>query len=217
MSAEGPHAGQPVLAAGKPLGQSHAVMVMVHGRNAAPQNILDIVPVLARPDFTYLAPAAAGNTWYPYSFMAERERNEPWLSSALSVLEALVGGLLDQGIRDEHIMLLGFSQGACLTGEFTVRNPRRYGGVVLYSGGLIGPPGTAWEIPGQFGGAPVLLGCSDIDPHIPKTRVEESTAVFERMGAHVTERIYPGMGHTVNADEIRLTQAIMDQVLAAAP
>jgi predicted esterase len=217
MSAVGPHAGQSVLSAGKPLGRSHAVMVMVHGRNAAPQNILDMVPVFDRPDFTYLAPAAAGNTWYPYSFMTERERNEPWLSSALSVLQDLVGSLIAQGIRREHVILLGFSQGACLTGEFAVRNAARYGGVVLYSGGLIGPAGTAWDHAGTFDGTPVLLGCSDIDPHIPKARVVESATVFERMGAEVTQRIYPGMGHTVNVDEVRLTQDLMDQVLAARP
>jgi predicted esterase len=217
MTGTSPHAGQPVLSAGVPLGESHAVMIMVHGRNASPRNILDIVPVLDRPAFTYLAPAAAGNTWYPFSFMAERERNEPWLTSALRVLEDLVNEVISKGIKKEHVMLLGFSQGACLTGEFSVRNAGGFGGIVLYSGGLIGPPGTTWEYPSSFEGAPVFLGCSDVDPHVPETRVQESAAVFERMGATVTKRIYPGMAHTINPDEIRFTQSLMDSVLADQP
>jgi predicted esterase len=190
---------------------------MVHGRNAAPRNILDLCPVLDRPGFTYLAPAAAANTWYPFSFMAETERNEPGISSGLRVLNDLLEDVLSRGIRAEHVMLLGFSQGACLAGEFAVRHARCFGGVVMYSGGLIGPPGTAWSYPGDFGATPVLLGCSDVDSHVPLERVEESAAVFERMGAEVTKRIYPGMGHTVNGDEIRLTQRLMDAILAAAP
>jgi predicted esterase len=211
------HAGQPVLAAGRPLGESHAVMVMIHGRNAGPRNILDLVPALGRPEFTYLAPAAANGTWYPYSFLADRESNEPWLSSALERLDTLVGEVLERGIRSEHVVLLGFSQGACLTSEFAVRNARRYGGIVAYSGGLIGPPGTTWETPGAFEGTPAFLGCSDVDPHIPEPRVHESAAVFERMGADVTVRIYPGMGHLVNEDELEFTRGLMDAILADRP
>ena len=205
------------MQAGTRLGESHAVMIMVHGRNGAPRNILDLCPTLDRPGFTYLAPAAAGNTWYPFSFMAETERNEPGITSGLQVLDGLVLDVLSRGIRPEHVMLLGFSQGACLAGEYAVRHARRFGAVVLYSGGLIGPPGTTWNYPGSFAGTPVLLGCSDVDAHVPKERVHDSAAVFERMGAAVTSRIYPGMGHTVNAEEIRLTQALMDAILAAAP
>jgi phospholipase/carboxylesterase len=212
-----PHAGQPVVQAGTPLGESHCAMVMVHGRNAGPRNILDLGPVLDRPGFTYLAPAAAGSTWYPYSFMADPESNEPWLSSALAVLRELVEEVVSRGVRREHLILLGFSQGACLAGEFAVRHPDRYGGVVLYSGGLIGPPETTWNHPGSFAGTPVFLGCSDVDAHVPKTRVDESAAVFEEMGATVTKRIYPGMGHLVNEDEIAFTQGLMDAVLADAP
>ena len=212
-----PHEGRPVEAAGEPLGESHAVMIMVHGRNAAPRNILDICQVLDRPGFTYLAPAAADNTWYHFSFMAERERNEPGITSGLNVLAGLVDDVVARGIRPDHIMLLGFSQGACLAGEFAVRHAQRFGGVVMYSGGLIGPPGTTWDYPGNFDGTPVLLGCSDVDSHVPKERVDESAAVFERMGAAVDKRIFPGMGHTVNVEEIRLTQRMMDAILAGAP
>lgn len=185
---------------------------MVHGRNGGPENILDLVPRLDRPDFTYLAPAAANRTWYPYSFMAERDKNEPGLSSALQMLANLVEEIVAKGTPRERIMLLGFSQGACLTSEFAARHAARYAGVIVYTGGLIGSPGTTWNYGGSFDGTPVFLGCSDIDGHVPKTRVDESAAVFTRMGAAVTERIYPGMGHLVNDDEIAFTQHLMDQI-----
>ncbi len=209
-----PHAGQPVATAGKALGESQAVMIMIHGRNASPRNVLDLVPVLQRPRFTYLAPAAAGNTWYPYSFMAESERNQPGINSGLSVINHLIEEALVHGVRKDHIALLGFSQGACLAAEFALRHADRFGGVIIFSGGLIGPPGTAWIHEGDFAGTPVFLGCSDIDSHVPQQRVDESAEVFAQMGAAVTKRIYPGMGHLVNEDEIAFAQAIMDQILS---
>lgn len=208
-----PHAGEPLAMAGTPLGQSATVVILVHGRNAAPPNILDLVPRFARPDVTYLAPAAAGRTWYPLSFMAEKEKNEPGLSSGLWVLEHLVGEVVARGIRRDHIVLLGFSQGACLTAEFAVEHADRYGGVILYSGGLVGPPGTTWTYPGSFAGTPVFLGCSDVDAHVPRSRVDESAAVFLGMGAAVTERIYPGMGHLVNDDEVAFTRSLVEHLL----
>ena len=188
-------------------------MIMVHGRNAGPQNILDLCPVLDRPDFSYLAPTASGRTWYPYSFLAEKPKNDPGHSSGLEVLRGLVEDVVSRGVSHEHVLLLGFSQGACLASEFAVRNVTRYGGVIAYSGGLIGPPGTVWDYPGSFEGTPVLLGCSDVDAHVPQARVEETAVTFDHMGADVTKRIYPGMGHTVNDEEIRLTQRMMDAVL----
>ena len=207
------HGTQPLVTAGVPLGESRAVMIMVHGRNAAPRNILDLVPRLDRQGFTYLAPAAAGHTWYPYSFMADTAKNEPGLSSGLAVLERLVADLVARGIRKDHIVLLGFSQGACLTAEFAVRHADRFGGIILYCGGLIGPPGTTWHESTSFDGTPIFLGCGDTDAHVPKDRVDKSAAVFTRMGAAVTKRIYPGMGHLVNDDEIAFGQAIMGGVL----
>jgi predicted esterase len=185
---------------------------MLHGRGAGAENILELVPLLDRPQFTYLAPAAAGNTWYPYSFMSAIERNEPYLSSALGRIDALVNEVVERGVPKARVVLLGFSQGACLAGEFACRHAGRYGAVVMWSGGLIGPPGTTWNNPGGFDGTPVFLGCSDRDPHIPKERVDESAAVLTRMGADVTERIYPGMGHTVNDDEIAFVQTLLDGV-----
>ena len=208
-----PHAGQPVVHAGAPLDGADAVMVMVHGRNAAPKNILDLAPRIGRPRFACVAPAAAGGTWYPFSFMAPREQNEPGLSSGLGVLESIVRDLLQRGFPSARIVLLGFSQGACLASEFAARHPRRYGGVLALSGGLIGPPGVTWDdLAGSFDGTPVFLGCSDVDAHIPRERVIESEAVFRRLGARVTRRFYPGMGHLVNDDEIDAVRAVLDEV-----
>jgi predicted esterase len=187
-------------------------MIMIHGRNAGPRNILDLVGALRHPEFTYLAPAAAGGTWYPFSFLAETARNEPGLSSGLRVIDRLVQEIDSKGIPRRRIILLGFSQGACLSSEYAVRHAGRLGGLVAYSGGLIGPPGTVWDQPGTLDGTPVFLGCSDVDTHVPKARVDDSAAVFTRMGAEVTERIYPGMGHQVNEDELEFARGLMDAV-----
>lgn len=211
MSAD-PHAGQPLVEAGVPLGKAPAAVIMVHGRGASPSNMLDLVPWLRHPALTYLAPAAASHTWYPNSFMSPIASNEPNLSSALGVIASLVARVEAAGIPQSRIVLLGFSQGACLSGEFAVRHASRLGGVVMLSGGLIGPPGTRWELEGQFDGTPVFLGCSDVDAHIPKERVLESAEVFTRMGAEVTTRIYPGMGHLVNDDEADFVRRLLDGV-----
>ena len=208
-----PHAGQPITVAGQPLGESRAAVIMVHGRNASPSNILELAAVLNRPAFTYLAPAAADHTWYPYSFLENTAMNEPGLSSGLYVLGQIVADIEARGIGKDHIVLLGFSQGACLSAEFAVRHAGQYGGVIVFSGGVIGPPGTEWNYPGSFDGTPVFLGCSDVDAHIPAQRVEESALVFERMGATVTKRLYPGMGHLINDDEIAFARDVMDRVL----
>lgn len=205
----------PVLATGRPLGAAEAAVVMVHGRGASAESILELAGEFARPDLAYLAPQAAGSSWYPYSFLAPLERNEPGLSAGLELLGDLVAHLAAHGIPAERTVLLGFSQGACLTLEFAARQARRYGGVIALSGGLIGPPGTPRDYPGSLGGTPVFLGCSDRDPHVPRERVAESAAVFTRLGAAVTERIYPGLGHTVNADELEHARAILAGLPAA--
>jgi predicted esterase len=187
-------------------------MVMVHGRGATAESILTLAREFARPEFCYLAPQAAGNTWYPFSFLEPIERNEPGLSSALGVIAQLLLKLDAAGVPPEHTMLLGFSQGACLAVEFAARNARRYGGVVGLSGGLIGPDGTSRDYPGDFLGTPIFLGCSDIDAHIPLARVRETTRVLRGLGGNVTERIYPGMGHTVNGDEIDFVRQMMSEI-----
>jgi predicted esterase len=209
MTVRGPHRGQPVLTAGKPLDQAKAAMVMMHGRGATAESILSLADELARPDFAYLAPQAAGNTWYPNRFLAPIASNEPYLSSALATVGEVLERLSEAGIRSEHTMLLGFSQGACLALEFTARHARRYGGVVGLSGGLIGPDGTPRDYPGSLAGTPVFLGCSDVDFHIPKERVLHSADVLRGLGGEVTTRLYPNMGHTVNQDELDAVRKMM--------
>jgi phospholipase/carboxylesterase/glyoxalase family protein len=206
---KGVHQGQPIKTAGKPLGQAQAAMIMVHGRGATAESILSLADELARPEFAYLAPQAAGNTWYPNSFLAPLDSNEPYLSSALAALAELLAQAVEAGIPPERTMLLGFSQGACLSLEFAARNARRYGGLVGLSGGLIGPDGTPRNYRGSLAGTPVFLGCSDVDFHIPKERVTHSAEVLRRLGGEVTDRLYPGMGHTVNADEIEFVKGMM--------
>jgi len=206
-----PHVGNPVAHAGAAIEHARGAIIMIHGRNAAPANILDLFRRLDRPTFAALAPAATGGTWYPNSFISPRETNEPGITAALQVIDSLVVDLLSRGYGSENIALLGFSQGACLTAEFTYRHPRRYGGVFVLSGALIGAPGTTWPDPlGSLDATPVFLGCSDVDSHIPAERVLESEAVFVRMGGAVTQRFYPGMGHLVNDDEIAAVRDVLD-------
>jgi predicted esterase len=165
------------------------------------------------PGFTYLAPQAAQNTWYPYRFTEPIDQNEPHLSSGLDTLASVLNYLKQAGLPSEKIMLLGFSQGACLSVEFVARNAQKYGGVAVLSGGLIGPEGTARNYAGSLADTPVFLGCSDVDFHIAKARVQETTRVLRRMNADVTERFYPGMGHTINEDEIDVVRGMMADLL----
>ena len=178
-------------------------MILLHGRGDSAAGILSLTGEFENlDDVAWLAPQAAGHRWYPYSFLVPLERNEPDLSSALRVIDGLVAGLERDAVPAERIVLMGFSQGACLTSEYAARHARRYGGIVVLSGGLIGPIGTPRDYPGAFDGTPALVGCSDVDPHIPLARVEETTAVYRRMGAIVDERIYPNLPHTITTDEI---------------
>lgn len=207
-----PHENVRVLHVGKPLGQARAAMVMAHGRGASAADILTVAAALRRPELAYVAPEAEGNAWYPYSFMAPTEQNQPWLDDALAVVDRVVGQALAADIAPERLLLLGFSQGACLTLEYAARRPRRYGGIAALSGGLIGPPGSSLDHSGSFEGTPVFLGCSDVDPHIPKDRVLESADSLRRQAAEVTVRLYPGMGHEVNEDELGEVRRLIDAV-----
>jgi phospholipase/carboxylesterase len=210
----GPHRGQPVLVAGEPIEQARAAMIMMHGRGASAEDILSVAASFRQPGFVYLAPQAAGYSWYPNSFLAPIASNEPWLSSALAVIASLLEQLAGHNIPVERTIILGFSQGACLSLEFVARNARRYGGIAGLSGGLIGPDGTPRDYPGSLEDRPVFLGCSDVDPHIPKARVLESAEVLRRLGGVVTARLYPGMGHTINLDEVRAVQDMMAALIA---
>jgi phospholipase/carboxylesterase len=214
---DGPHQGQPLLAAGVPLGRARAAMVLLHGRGASARDILLVAGELesAVPDgFAYLSPQASGSSWYPHSFLAPIESNEPDLSSALAVVETVLAQIQSAGVPLERTMVLGFSQGACLGLEYVARHAQRYGGVVGWSSGLIGPDGTPRDYPGTLAGTPVFLGCSDIDPHIPTARVDLTADVLRRLGGEVTERLYPNMGHMVNADEISFVCAMMAALLS---
>jgi predicted esterase len=184
-------------------------MIAVHGRGASAESILALAGAFNQPDWAYLAPQANGATWYPYSFLAPLEDNEPGLSSALGVLDDIVTHINEQGIPTERIMLMGFSQGACLAAEYAARHAQRFGGLAVFSGGLIGPDGTPRDYDGSLDGTPVFIGCSDVDAHIPLARVKETSAVLARMGAQVDERIYPGMGHTVTDEEIAAVREMM--------
>lgn len=208
----GPHQGQRVVATGAPLRQAKGAVVMVHGRGSSPESILTLVPALNRPELAYLAPQAAGGAWYPESFLAPISRNEPGITSGLQAIADVLAIVRAEGVPLERTVLLGFSQGACLSLEYAARNARRYGGVATLSGGLIGPDGTPRDYAGTMDGTPVFLGCSDVDFHIPRERVEESAEVMGRLGADVTMRLYPGMGHLVNEDEIAHVQAILDGI-----
>jgi predicted esterase len=209
MPPSNPHAGQKVLRRGPAPADARFAVLLVHGRGGSARDMLGLADELALADIAWIAPEAAGQTWYPYSFLSPIARNEPGISSALGVLKHLVDELGRTGIPPQRVGVLGFSQGACLTLEFAARNPQPYAAVVGLSGGLIGPPGTPRDYPGSLAGAPVFLGCSDIDPHIPVERVRESAEVFRRLGANVDERIYPGMGHTVNEDELEAVRRLL--------
>jgi predicted esterase len=209
-TAHDPHADQPVRSAGTPIAQADAAVLMVHGRGATAESILTVVPLLPTEGVAYLAPQAAGNTWYPFSFLAPIDQNEPGITSAMRALDRALASIEAAGIPRAHTMLLGFSQGACLASEYAARHATRYGGLAILSGGLIGPEGTPREYRGSLEGTPVFLGCSDIDDHIPAKRVQDSADVLGRLGGRVTMRLYPGMGHLVNEDEITTVRTMLN-------
>lgn len=199
-----------ILTVGKPLEEATKVMVMVHGRGGSARDILSLSNYITDKDFAFVAPEASQQTWYPYSFLQPLQQNEPYLSSALNVLEMLRARLQsDFNLKPSQIYWLGFSQGACLTLEFLARNPMRYGGIFGLSGGLIGPDSTPRDYAGNFDQTPVFLGCSDTDSHIPKARVLETEAVYQRMGADVTAKLYPNFAHTINEDELKIVNSLI--------
>jgi len=212
----GPHSLH-LLHAGRDLSDARVAMLLVHGRGGTARDILSLAGTLKQSAYAYVAPQATGNTWYPLSFLAPTQQNEPYLSSALRTLDAAMQNLQAHGIPPERVILAGFSQGACLTLEYAARQPKRYGALIGYSGGRIGPPGVTWPEHGSLDGTPVLLGCSDVDPHIPVSRVHETADSLARLGAVVDTRIYPGMGHTINEDELNATIAHMQRLAAGTP
>jgi predicted esterase len=191
------------------LSEARLAVILLHGRGGSADDMLALAEEFDVAGVAYVAPQAAGHTWYPYSFLAPIEQNEPGLSSAVRVLSQLIEDLTQEGVEAGRIGLVGFSQGACLALEFAARHAQRYAAVVGLSGGLIGPPGTPRNDTGSLQGSAVFLGCSDVDPHIPLVRVHESAEVLRRLGAVVDERIYPQMGHTVNRDELQAVRELL--------
>lgn len=208
-----PHENSPIYTAGEKLEEASAAMILIHGRGATAEDILSLSTHLNYPGVVYLAPQAEGFTWYPNRFIFPVEQNEPYLSAALAKVDGLVKQIEARGIPTEKIFIGGFSQGACLASEYVIRNPKEYGGLLAFSGGYIGQKGLTREPVGDLGGMPAFLGCSDIDPHIPLQRVQETTSLLKAMGAEVTERIYPNMDHTVNDDELELARKLIEQRL----
>ncbi|SHG21460.1 phospholipase/carboxylesterase [Kaistia soli DSM 19436] len=204
-----PHGGRPILAAGAAPEEARGAVVMLHGRGGSAEDILSLSAYFRHGDLAFLAPAAAGNVWYPQRFIEPRAVNAPYLGSALETVANLLDDLNAAGLADERIVILGFSQGACLALEAAARRPARYGGVVALSGGLIGVDAELWQGDERLAGTPVLLGCSERDGHIPLTRVEVSAERFAASGASVTKRIYPGSSHGVNDDEVGLIRTLL--------
>ncbi|MFP4228446.1 MAG: alpha/beta hydrolase [Salinivenus sp.] len=215
MSASTPHQNQPLLNAGVPLADASVAVILLHGRGASAQGMLSLADELALSNVAYLAPQAARRSWYPQSFLAPLEQNEPELTSALERISELLTHIQDAGLEMDQVILLGFSQGACLATEYAARRPQRYGGVVGLSGGLIGPEDAPLEYEGWLADTPVFLGCSDQDPYIPLERVQDTAEVLQSMGADVTTRIYEGMDHTTNEDELRHVQRLLGRYVEA--
>lgn len=205
-----------IARAGAPIARATGAVVLVHGRGATAEGMLSLANEFESETLAFLAPQAHGGSWYPNSFLAPLEANEPYLSRGLDALGNVIASVVADGIPAANIALLGFSQGGCLALEYAARNAQRFGGIIGLSAGLIGPPGVARNYQGSLNGTPVFVGCSDVDAHIPVGRVRETTAVMTALGAQTTERIYPGMGHTINADEIAIVRELLGNIGSAA-
>lgn len=205
----GPHQDQPLITAGAPLDAAEAALILVHGRGATAQSIVRMTDEFHQHGVAYFAPQAARNTWYPNAFTAPVESNEPGRSSGLQAIDDAVTEATEAGIPTDRVMILGFSQGACLASEYVARNPQRYGGLAVLSGALIGETIDPDDYEGDLEGTPVFLGCSDVDPHIPKKRVNESAEIFEQLNGNVTKRLYEGMSHGINQDEIEYVSGMV--------
>jgi predicted esterase len=200
------------LYSGPSVETASACLVLVHGRGAEAEGMLQLYDALDVPSLAAIAPQAAGNTWYPHSFLAPLDENQPYLDRSLAQLDAIVIDLLSRKIPGDKIAIVGFSQGACLSLEYAARFPRKFGALMGLTGGLIGPPGTPRNYSGSLDGTPVFLGTSDPDPHVPFARVKETSEVLSKMGAKVELRRYQGMGHTINDDELNACRALLQRI-----
>ena len=207
------HADQPVLSDGPPLERAKVAMILIHGRGGSAEDMMGVYQALGVEDVAAIAPQAAGCTWYPNSFMAPLQSNQPFFESALRRIESIIAGLIAQKIASERIVVLGFSQGACVAMETVARYPRRYAAVMGLSGGLIGPPGTPRNYPGSLGGTPIFLGGVDPDSHVPFERVKEAETVLKKMGGEMEVRRYPGLPHTINSDEMDACRKLLERAI----
>lgn len=205
----GPHAGQPVLRAGPPVGDGGSAVIAIHGRGGGASDIIGLAKAIDLPDVSWLAPEASSHTWYPYSFLTPVGQNQPFLDSAISVVGGLFQHLEDSGIPAGNVVLLGFSQGGCLASEFVARHPQRFGGLVVFSGGLIGERIEPGDYQAGLADTPVFGGCSDSDPHIPLERFEQTGRILAAQGAAVDFRVFPGMGHTINLEELEAARELI--------
>lgn len=200
------------IMSGRPLGEAPKVLVMLHGRGSTAENILAIAPQLQlKNEFAIIAPQAPDHTWYPYSFLTPIHQNQPYLDQSLARIHLIMEDIYEAGIAHTSVFLLGFSQGACMALEYAARHAQPYGGVVAFTGGLIGDRIYDEFYQGDFEGAPIFIGSSDVDPHVPLHRVEESTVLLRKKGAKVIEKIYPGMGHTISAEELATVNELIFQ------
>jgi phospholipase/carboxylesterase len=213
-SNEDPHGDQPVVTAGSPKGATEAVFVLLHGRGATAQGIVNLAEPLHRHGVTFVAPQAARSRWFPHSPFAPLERNEPHVSSALRAVDSVLEDVREWGVTLDQVVLFGFSQGACIVSEYAARHPRQYGGVAALSGGLLGPPETEWSYDGSLDGAPVFLGVGAEDDRVSADRVRETAAEFQELDADVTDRVYEGVGHEVTDEEFAAVNAMLDDVTA---
>lgn len=198
-----------IITGGKKIEEAKKALIMVHGRGATAENIMELAPNLNVKDYTWMAPQATNYTWYPYSFLMPPSQNEPWLSSALELLKEMVHDINNAGISSDKIYFVGFSQGACLTLEFVTRHAKKWGGVAAFTGGLIGDKIYPGNYIGDFESTPIFIGTSNPDPHIPVKRVHETTKILKSLNASVTEKIYPNMGHTISQDEIEFANKLV--------
>lgn len=198
-----------IVTAGRKLAEAKRALILIHGRGASAEDIIGLSEELNVPDYALLAPQATNYTWYPYSFLASPRQNEPWLSSAIALLDDVVSDVNKSGIDSSNIYFAGFSQGACLTLEFVTRNARPWGGIAAFTGGLIGDKIYLENYQGDFAGTPVFIGTSDPDAHVPVERVNATTKLLKSMNARVTEKVYPNMGHTITQAEIVLANKLI--------
>lgn len=198
-----------VITAGVPLAEAKKVLIMIHGRGAGAEDILSISNYLNTDGFAFVAPQAAGNTWYPLSFLAKPEDNEPFLTNSINTISNIISGLEEQGITKDKMYFLGFSQGACVAAEYTTRNAARYGGIVIFTGAVIGDKIYKENYSGNFNGTPVFIGTSNPDFHVPVERVNDTASLLKEMGANVTVKVYDNMPHTISQDEITLANQLI--------